>query len=400
MSRRKTKIGRNESCPCGSGLKYKRCCGDSSARQRSSPTVRHTEIPPEVQQAFIEQQLREAERIRKYGHVRPTLSLDFQGHKFVAVGNALHYDKSWKTFTDFLWTHLPGVVGKEWGDAEIKKPLEERHPIVQWYHRLCEFQSMHAAEASGEIYSAIATGPVMAYTALAYDLYTVAHHALLQDKLIKRLKVKQQFQGARYETYVCATFIRAGFDVVLEDEGNSATTHCEFTATHKETGLKYSVEAKSRHRPGILGTPGMPKPLSEIEADVFKLLQEALLKQACHDRIIFIDTNVPPDGIISLETQLLNKVVEQVIRLEERQLPDKPWPPAFIVFTNHPYHYVGNDQLVPSTAAIFSSINMPESKVPYPAFSRKYPAIAQLCYSVIHHTAIPQGFPNINTMGQ
>jgi hypothetical protein len=46
--------------------------------------------------------------------------MDFQGHKFVAVGNALYYDRSWKTFTDFLWTYLPGMVGKEWGDAETK----------------------------------------------------------------------------------------------------------------------------------------------------------------------------------------------------------------------------------------------------------------------------------------
>ena len=24
----RTKIGRNDKCPCGSGLKFKRCCGD------------------------------------------------------------------------------------------------------------------------------------------------------------------------------------------------------------------------------------------------------------------------------------------------------------------------------------------------------------------------------------
>lgn len=26
------KVGRNEPCPCGSGEKYKRCCGDESAK--------------------------------------------------------------------------------------------------------------------------------------------------------------------------------------------------------------------------------------------------------------------------------------------------------------------------------------------------------------------------------
>ena len=30
QTRRVVKTGRNESCPCGSGRKYKRCCGDSA----------------------------------------------------------------------------------------------------------------------------------------------------------------------------------------------------------------------------------------------------------------------------------------------------------------------------------------------------------------------------------
>jgi uncharacterized protein len=30
-TRRRSKIGRNELCPCGSGLKYKRCCGADQA---------------------------------------------------------------------------------------------------------------------------------------------------------------------------------------------------------------------------------------------------------------------------------------------------------------------------------------------------------------------------------
>ena len=27
MATRSSKVGRNETCPCGSGMKYKRCCG-------------------------------------------------------------------------------------------------------------------------------------------------------------------------------------------------------------------------------------------------------------------------------------------------------------------------------------------------------------------------------------
>ena len=83
----------------------------------------------------------------------------------------------------------------------------------------------------------------MAYTALAYDLYTLDHQALLQTKLVKRLKVKEQFQGARYEIYVSAAFVRAGFEMNLEDENDSTTTHCEFTATlHTEIPHEFPRE--------------------------------------------------------------------------------------------------------------------------------------------------------------
>nr|WP_308567842.1 SEC-C metal-binding domain-containing protein [uncultured Eubacterium sp.] len=33
------KIGRNESCPCGSGKKYKKCCLDKSDEQRLAEAV-------------------------------------------------------------------------------------------------------------------------------------------------------------------------------------------------------------------------------------------------------------------------------------------------------------------------------------------------------------------------
>jgi len=252
---------------------------------------------------------------------------------------------------------------------------------------------MHAPEEKpGEIYSGIATGPVMAYTALAYDLYTLDHHTLLQDKLVKRLRIKDQFQGARYETYVSAAFIRAGFDVVLEDENNPAQTHCEFIASHQATGLQYSVEAKSRHRAGFLGQTGTPKPLEEIEADVYKLLQQALAKKAEHERIIFIDVNVPPEGSTAFEMKWFKKVAAQLVRLEESQNAENPWPSAFVFFTNHPYHYVGNEQPEPGRTAVLGTINLPDFKQPHLAAFGKYPAITQLFESIMNHTVIPKDF--------
>jgi hypothetical protein len=48
--------------------------------------------------------------------------------------------------------------------------------------------------------------------------------------------------------FVAASLLRAGFDIAFEDESDSRTSHCEFTATSKRTGRSFSVEAKSRHR--------------------------------------------------------------------------------------------------------------------------------------------------------
>lgn len=42
------KIGRNDPCPCGSGLKYKRCCGSQSS-QASGSVGQGSNLPPNVQ---------------------------------------------------------------------------------------------------------------------------------------------------------------------------------------------------------------------------------------------------------------------------------------------------------------------------------------------------------------
>jgi hypothetical protein len=76
-------IGRNRPCPCGSGRKYKKCCGSPST-QAPAPlgqvppfTINictFQELPGEVQQSVLQQQAQDAEkaaaRVRRYGHVR------------------------------------------------------------------------------------------------------------------------------------------------------------------------------------------------------------------------------------------------------------------------------------------------------------------------------------------
>jgi hypothetical protein len=59
------------------------------------------------------------------------------------------------------------------------------------------------------------------------------------------LRNPQTFEGAIYEARVIGSLARAGFHIELEDETDSDRSHCELTATHKDTGRKFSVEAKA-----------------------------------------------------------------------------------------------------------------------------------------------------------
>lgn len=292
-----SKIGRNQPCPCGSGHKYKHCCGAASDVMRRWPkrtTV--DELPPEVRRQLLETQRRIDERRKVYGHAKPMVTVEHQGYRIIAVRDRLYYSKNWKTPVDFFVFYIKIVIGGgTWGNAEIAKPYEQRHPILQWYHDVCIWQREHTQERGPDgIFSGLATGSVKAYLALAYDLWTLDNPALLQDKLIRRLKNADQFQGARYELYVIASMIRAGFDVELEDESDVCRTHHELTATHQRTGRKFSVEAKSTGRPGVLGKGGERAAIEDINPKIYRKLQEALYKKADYDRVIFIDVNMPP----------------------------------------------------------------------------------------------------------
>src|SRR4029077_12399151 len=162
--RNNPKIGRNDPCPCGSGLKFKRC--------HYSPRF---ELPFLVEQARIEKRIEEQarellekhkaeeiQRQRQQGLGRPIISIEFQGYRFVAVRNRLYYSEKWKTFTDFLGAYIKTRLGSDWGNAELKKPLKQRHPILQWYHHLCLLQQKYF-RAPGQIHSAPRTGAVSAY---------------------------------------------------------------------------------------------------------------------------------------------------------------------------------------------------------------------------------------------
>lgn len=329
-SSRVPKIGRNDLCPCGSGRKFKKCHGGSEYALSNLVMQSNLEkqILEEGRRLFEEHKARELQRQMQQGLGRPVISTEYQGYQFVAVGSRLHWGK-WKTFYDFLGNYIKATLGGDWGNAEIQKPLSDRHPVMQWYDRICHLQLQHAKQ-SGVVFSMPMTGAASAYNRLAYNLYLIAHNGNdIESKLIARLKNKDNFQGAFFETQVAAWLIKAGFELEYEDESDRSTSHCEFTATYISTGEKYSVEAKSRS----------PKP-GEIprRLPVGRQLRKALEKKANHQRLVFIDLNRP------LHTEeAAHKVLDRAERflrqVESTEIHGTPAPSAYVCLANISDHY-------------------------------------------------------------
>jgi hypothetical protein len=326
----------NDPCPCGSGKEYKDCCLLKFSER--------AQIPSDILRQIIEHNRRVALLEHQFGQVRPTVSADFQGHKFVAVGNQLLWSKKWKTVPDFLIDYTKQLFG-DWGNGELKKQLDERHQIINWYVDMCLFQQRQIRQENG-LYSAIPNGAFSAFIHLGYDLYTLQHNSIMQTSLVNRLKSKDQFQGARYELFTAATCIRAGYDIEYEDEGDVTKKHPEFIAKHKATGQVITVEAKSRHREGVLGFHDNSTFVGQIKAGIGRLLSEALQKAGEHPHVIFIDLNLPRDERIVFERPIFTEIrdtIEFICRNGDER--DRF---ALLVITNHPHYYGGEDEPDPA----------------------------------------------------
>lgn len=283
--------GRNDPCHCGSGRKFKKCHGSIS-----------NHLPIDVLSDLAVTQEQERERVTQFGHVNDVIAADWSDHKWVAVGNRLFCSKDWKTFFDFLLYYIKSKIPQGWYEAQLLRDLEFRHPVALWYWRLCEFQQRNRTPNADGLFEGVPDGPSMAFVVLAYDLYVIEHHGKLQEQLLDRILRDDSFQGARYELSVAATMIRAGFDLEMEDETDQSKKHPEFIATHRKLGTRIAVEAKSKHRKGVLGyAAGKHPPTVEgasphkLAAEVCGLVQQALPKAKDLPIYVFVDLNLPPD---------------------------------------------------------------------------------------------------------
>lgn len=302
------------------------------------------------------------------------------------------------TFHDFLSNYLVERIGSVWFEAEYGKPFEARHPIAQWHEKARQFHEKHRGRAA-PTYSVALEGVVGHFLTLAHEVFSLQHAGLLEERLVARLLNKGNFQGARYELQVASICLRAGFEVRLEDETDLTSSHCEFSIRYPTTERSFSVEAKSRHRRGVLGRDGQVPPLEKLNPDVARHLEAALGKSAKHERIVFVDLNMPPiDGNLH-DSQLVQMVIRQIETLEAKQTDQFAFPPAVLVFTNRPAHYVADDVLAPSAAFLMTGLNIPEFRASqcgpegHEAGLRKnWPEMLALHRALTHQTDVPDKF--------
>jgi SEC-C motif len=348
---KKEKLRRNDLCPCRSGEKYKKCCYMDDEEKKKPVPVRAIplEVIAKAQSIFAEHERQEKERLARFGDIRPQITMGFGGYRHVVVGGALHWGKNWKFFPDFLNDFVPAKFGKEWFEAEIAKPENDRHPVMQWRIGAYNYMNAQQPQADGTFIAA-PNGYMAAYLYFAYDLYTVADNGGLDDLLLERLKNRDLFQGARHELFAEATCLRAGFTIEHENEKDRAKRHAEFTARHKTTRQMLSVEAKSKHRAGVLAMQGTPQPHEKLSLRFGQLLNDAIAKNPPHPLVIFIDTNLPTKAAdkvyvpASMNPFAPSRIMTKLLDLVRKEHGGVD-PYAVLVFTNHPYHYGTPDEL-------------------------------------------------------
>jgi hypothetical protein len=346
-----------------------------------------------IEAQMCEGELKRRRWVAEYGHVPIPITVRARDHWLVACGSSIFHSPTWKTFHDCLLDYMRLRFGAEWWAQELRKPHDDQHPLAHWHARVLTFMKSRAQPEG--VSQAPLAGVVGAFLRLAYDLFTIQQSMLLQEQLIARLKQKRGFQGASYEVQVAASFVRAGFTIELENERDGSTTHCEFTARHIRTGAAYSAEAKSRHRPGVLGETGEQPDRDSITADVSRLIQRALDKAAQHERVVFIEVNVPPKLVQGPDAARAwaEVGVEKVRRLEACQRPEAPWPSAFMFFTNYSPHYLSEAEPDYGRSIAFGGLNKPELQEgmgeSMAVLKSRHPAMLDLFRSLHRHHKVP-----------
>jgi len=280
-------------------------------------------------QQFARMLTRDPERLVS----RPQIQATVGQNKFRAVGKTLYRRPLKESFYDFQLNHLLWLLGEDWFNAEMEKPLEDRHVILKWRdernHQLRKYQDPNDPEA---LVRAPVTGEMRALHVLADDLYQLAHALEPPRKILARLRDMRQFQGARYEILAASLFARCGFEVTFIED--TTRRNPEFIA--EKDGERIAVEAKSRHRAGVLNERGAFR--EDARAEIRRLYESAAGQNPGNlPFLIFIDVNLP----LTPEVPPLEKdwIKEAMQMFEHRHMEGLQNYDTALILTNFGWHF-------------------------------------------------------------
>lgn len=312
-------------------------------KEKATPSIPFSELPPETQIMFRKLQLKSksSEQYHQsyFGNTPPIISVEAYGRRMVAVGSKIVHsddpDYDWPTPADFLVSYLKSTLSNLWLENELAKNYKDRHEIAKWFSRGVPNLETESTDIWGK-----PNGKALALLHLAYDLFVLENVGELPDSIVDRLKKPQNFNGARYELFVFATMIRAGFDISYIDERSGLNGRVpECLAIHRETQTKIYIEAKTRNVKNVLGS----KQGKFGKIRLYDKLKDAINKDINGPYVIFIDVNLP-----HIKAKKGNKELEKV-RTEYRKVEKyhKDSMPNMVCVTNIPFHY-GSDDCSPN----------------------------------------------------
>ncbi|MFA6475997.1 MAG: SEC-C domain-containing protein [Candidatus Paceibacterota bacterium] len=334
------KLGRNQLCHCGSGKKYKKCHMDED----NSP------VPMEVLLHF--KKIREKENLLKQkgiyiNYVNPVIH---KGKKVWAIGNQVYLsENSDETFHDFIQFILKDTLSFEWINEQQSLLWEDQHFIVKCFLKFDEWKKELLAKPNYKtpgVLEAPPNGWTKSLISLAFDISTLRHVSRIPDFLLGRLKTPLEYQGARYEIMIAAIIARLGFNIRWLDEEDHSEPHCEFIATHQESGVEIAVEAKSRHRPGILHTPGDVNGSKINGGGIQRLLNQAFKKTECGKMpfLVFVDINVPHEESGDFKKIPWVKNIFKNASHSKNVTKENPSAWNALYFTNFSFHYQADEK--------------------------------------------------------
>ena len=254
--------------------------------------------------------------------------------------------KSGRHFTTSFSLYIWQVFGIDWMNEQKSQPLEKSHQILKWYRAFRKLQRTQSQGKKEAIIEFSLNGATKALLSLAYDIFTIENNLHLPSRLLHRLQDAGQFQGARYELFCICALLRGGFSIEFEDETDGSTPHPELIATHLATKTRIAVEAKSKHRKGILGVLGNKIPDEKIRfGKIRQLLNDAVSKNVKMPLVIFLDVNLPPEKAKEFLISSTDKTLKVIESLP--QSDDSYDLFSFVLFTNHPHHYGHDDEKDP-----------------------------------------------------